>query len=376
MRVRGEDIDGATTDLPHTVRGFIADTILYLSYYYTETELTIRLSWFWSAYMGTNIIGALLGAGLLELRGTNGLHGWQYLFLIEGAVTFLIGLVAYFYLPASPTQTKTRWRKKGWFTDREEVIIVNKVLRDDPTKSTMHNRQGLDLGDLWRSFKDYDMWPLYIIGLTVFIPVAQVSHYFTLNLRALGFSTFQTNLLTIPYMVLFIIFNLSLAWLSRRTNQRLITASIQPWWHFILLIALITIPDNTSRWAKWAVLTLFQGYPYAHPILVSLNSGNAGSVRTRTVASSLYNMFVQAAQLIASNIYREDDKPYYHRGNRVLLGINILSIVLVYLAKLYYVWRNKQKEKVWNTYTKEQKEEYVASNPQRGNKGLDFKFLH
>lgn len=327
---------------------------------------------------GTNIIGALLAAGLLELRGTHGLEGWRWLFIIEGALTFAIGLWAFFYLPASPTQTKNRWRKKGWFTDREEIIIVNKVLRDDPTKSSMHNREGLNFRDLWKSFSDFDMWPLYLIGITAFIAPSQVTAYFTLNLKGLGFTTFETNMLTIPYMVLFIIGNLALAYIARRTGQRLVTASIQAWWHLILLIVLVTIPDSTARWAKWGVLTLFLGHPYAHPILVSLNSGNAGSVRTRTVASSLYNMFVQAASLIGSNVYRTEDKPYYHRGNRILLGIQVAAVLLFFLAKAYYVWRNKQKEKVWNSYTKEQKEEYIESNrhQDRGNKRLDFKFLH
>lgn len=329
--------------------------------------------------MGTNILGALLAAGLLELRGHGhggGQPGWFFLFVIEGALTFLIGLFAFFYLPASPTQTQTRWRKKGWFTEREETIIVNKVLRDDPTKSTMHNRQGLGLGDLWRSLSDYDMWPLYLIGLTSFISSSQVQAYFTLNLKGLGFTTFETNMLTIPYMVLFILGTFSLAYLSRRLDDRLSVCSIQAWWHLILLIVLITIPDDTARWAKWAILTLFLGHPYAHPILVSLNSGNAGSVRTRTVASSVYNMFVQVASLVGSNIYRDNDKPYYHRGNRVLLGIQVASLVIIYLAKGYYIWRNKSKAAIWDTYTKEQKEEYIAANKERGNKGLDFRFKH
>lgn len=56
--------------------------------------------------------------------------------MIEGLLTFAIGIWAFFYMPASPTQTITRWRKKSWFTEREEIIIVNKVLRDDPTKSS------------------------------------------------------------------------------------------------------------------------------------------------------------------------------------------------------------------------------------------------
>ena len=45
-----------------------------------------------------------------------------------------IGVASFFNTPPSPTQTKTWFRPKGWFAEREEVIIVNKVLRDDPTK--------------------------------------------------------------------------------------------------------------------------------------------------------------------------------------------------------------------------------------------------
>ncbi|PWN48110.1 MFS general substrate transporter [Violaceomyces palustris] len=356
--------------------GFIADTILYLSYFYTSAELTIRLSFFWVSYKTTDIIGSLLAAGLLKLRGHHGLEGWRWLFLIEGVITFAIGVWTMYYLPASPTQTTNRFRSKPWFSEREEVIIVNKVLRDDPTKSSMHNRQGLGFGDLWASFTDYDLWPLYLLGLTVFIAPGTVQAYFTLTLKSLGFSTFQTNLLTIPSGVLFIIGNLGLAYSSKKLNERTLVASITAWWHFILLIVLVLIPDGTNKWAKWAILSLFVGYPYCHPLLVSMNSMNAGSVRTRTFASSVYNMHVQAASLIASNIYRANDKPYYHRGNRVLLGISASSIVIFFLTKAYYIYRNKQKSKIWDSMTLEQKQDYIANTTDKGNKRLDFKFLH
>jgi hypothetical protein len=42
----------------------------------------------------------------------------------------------------------------------------------------------------------------------------------------------------------------------------------------------------------------------AHPIQVAWNSRNANTVRSRTVASALYNMFVQAGGIISANIYR------------------------------------------------------------------------
>lgn len=60
----------------------------------------------------------------------------------------------------SPTQTKKPWRKDGWFTEHEEKIIVNRILRDDPSKSDMHNRQAITWKMLWESICDYDLWPI------------------------------------------------------------------------------------------------------------------------------------------------------------------------------------------------------------------------
>jgi hypothetical protein len=69
----------------------------------------------------------------------------------------------------------------------------------------MHNRQAITFRKFWRTLCDYDMWPLYIIGLTWLLPFQPPTAYLTLTLRNLGFDTFQTNLLTIPSSVIFII---------------------------------------------------------------------------------------------------------------------------------------------------------------------------
>lgn len=81
----------------------------------------------------------------------------------RGLITLSIGIATFFMMPPSPTQTKKWFRPNGWFTEREETIIVSRVLRDDPSKGDMHNREGLTLKRLWTAVCDYDLWPLYIL---------------------------------------------------------------------------------------------------------------------------------------------------------------------------------------------------------------------
>lgn len=255
--------------------GFIPDTVLYLSYFYKNSELPRRLSYFWTAYQSTNILASLLAYGILHLNGRNGLAGWRWLYALEGGFTAFIGLCTLFYLPPSPTQTASHsWRgflrgKNGWFTEREETVMVTRILRDDPGKSTMHNRQGLDWPALWASLTDFDMWPIYLLGLTWTIPMTPPNAYLTLNLKSLGFTTFETNLLVIPSAVLFILQLLFWTWASEKMNQRLLVGLIAQFWTLPLLIALELLPKtfHNANWVRYIIATLIVGYPYAHAVL-------------------------------------------------------------------------------------------------------------
>ncbi|WLF81387.1 hypothetical protein PVL30_005184 [Lodderomyces elongisporus] len=356
--------------------GFIADLVLWLSYFFTSKELPVRLSWFWTTLSLVQIFTSLLAFGILRIRA-NGMHGWQWLFLIEGLFTLLIGISSFFLMRPSATQTKSKWNPKGWFTDREEKIVVNRVLRDDPSKGTMHNRQGITPINLWRCFTDYHLWPIYAIGLVAYIGQQTLASYFGLINRSLGFSVFTTNLLTIPNAVIHIIFLLAITWFSERINQRALVCLIAPiyatpimgvirWWK----------GSGHNIWGTWVLNTLYMGQPYIHAICVSWISRNSNSVRNRSVCSALYNMFVQLGSIIGNNIYRDDDKPLYHRGNMQLFVITFILIPILLLAKFYYVYFNKRREQIWNNMTEEEKHEYRVTTNDQGNKRLDFRFDH
>lgn len=249
------------------------------------------------------------------MRGLSGLYGWQWLFLL-GLFTLLVGISAFYLMVPSAVQTKNKLHPKGWFTEREEKIVVNRVLRDDPSKGDMNNRQALTLKKIWEAICDYDLWLVYAIGLIALIPISTLTPYLTLTLKHLGFSTFNVQLLTIPYNFLHIIFLLVITWVTERLNERTLICLIAPVYSTILLGFIGWWPGSLIKpWPTYVLCTLLLATPYIHVTCVYWVSRNSNSIRSRAVSSALYNMFLQLDSIAANQIYRTDDKPFYHRGN-------------------------------------------------------------
>ncbi|KAF4122228.1 Major Facilitator Superfamily [Geosmithia morbida] len=331
--------------------GFIPDTILYLSYWYTGTALPIRLAWFWMSSQFSEIAFGFASVGLLSMRGVLGYAGWRWLYLIDW------------------------WNPRGYFSDHEAKIIVNSVIRDDPHKGGMFNRQGLSVRQIWECTKDYDMWPLYILGLLFGLPKYPVGQYLSLSLRELGFNVVETNLLSIPYIATSCVTMLAITGISELVNNRSLVAMAEDAWLLPCFVALLAMPDPISAWSYFAISTVLLSFPYTHPIQVAWTSRNAGSVQNRTVSASLYNMFVQASGMIGANIYQDSDSPRYKKANTGLLVICIWMCLVQYPATwFYYRWRNNTKTKIWDAMSPEERDDYRQNTTDEGNKRLDFLF--
>ncbi|EKD17151.1 allantoate permease [Drepanopeziza brunnea f. sp. 'multigermtubi' MB_m1] len=139
-----------------------------------------------------NHLTSLLAFGILHMCGVLGLAGWRWLFLLEGLNILLF------------RRRSSSVLKVGSRTTRLIRIVVNRVLRYDPSKGpkticTAVKPSRLVGSGLWNAARDYGIWPLYAIGLVAYIRQSPTATYISLNLKSLGFSTFNVNLLSIPY---------------------------------------------------------------------------------------------------------------------------------------------------------------------------------
>ena len=163
--------------------------------------------------------------------------------------------------------------------------MVNRIIGDDPSKGDMHNRHetkiltflmSANLGSQTSGhssssvarMKDYDMWPIYILGVTWTLPQQPAAAYITLILKSLGFGTFTTNLLTIPAYVLFVLQPVFWTWISERINNRFLIVLACQFWMLPMIIALEILPGGTTyNWSRYVLTFLLVGYPYVHAIL-------------------------------------------------------------------------------------------------------------
>lgn len=70
------------------------------------------------------IIGNPAGGAIMGLDGSSGLHGWQWLFLLEGLVTVLVGVLIWFKLPDRPETA-------SWLTAEEAAALTGRAVGED-----------------------------------------------------------------------------------------------------------------------------------------------------------------------------------------------------------------------------------------------------
>lgn len=78
-------------------------------------------------------------------------------------------------------------------------------------------------------------------------------------------------------------------------------------------------------------------------------------------------------------IYRANDAPYYHKGNKILISICALSLVTFVVQRKILRMFNCRKDKVWNAMTFSERATYQADHQARekdGNRRFDFRFRY
>ena len=100
--------------------GFFPGAILYLTYWLPSQYRARILATFTVSIPLATFIGSPLSVALLELDGALGLRGWQWLFVLEGLPTVLLGIACLFVLTDRPAQA-------SWLTEEQRAWLAGRM---------------------------------------------------------------------------------------------------------------------------------------------------------------------------------------------------------------------------------------------------------
>lgn len=98
--------------------------VYLLSIFYTRKEVATRIAILYTGNILATAFAGLIAAGIFHgMDDVAGLSGWRWLFILQGAVTFVIAIVGYFVLPDFPHDTK-------WLTPDERALATSRMELD------------------------------------------------------------------------------------------------------------------------------------------------------------------------------------------------------------------------------------------------------
>jgi MFS family permease len=189
-----------------TEAGFFPGIIFYLTLWYPSRLRSSRTALFVSAIAVSGVIGNPVSGWIMDgLSGVWGLAGWQWLFLIEGLPSIIVGIWVIWYLDSGINDAK-------WLNEKEKALLLANIAREDKHKSEVK---------LIDAFKSAKVWVLSAIYFTLMIGLYGIAFWLPSIIKAFGVKSYiAVGLITaIPYGFATIGMIL-LSWSSDRTGER------------------------------------------------------------------------------------------------------------------------------------------------------------
>jgi ACS family tartrate transporter-like MFS transporter len=262
--------------------GFFPGMILYLTFWFPAAYRARVIAAFMLAIPVTGVIGGPLATSLLELNGTLGLTGWQWLFLLEGIPAVLMGFVVLAFMTDRPSRA-------NWLRPEEKQWLESTLQRERQEVEDVHSRL-----TLWQALIDPRVLALSLVYFGIGTATYGVVYFLPQIIKGWGLSNLQTGFVSsIPDIVGTIGMVVWGHFSDRSTDRRrsaataLIVCTVgliglglfgaSAW--SLIAMALVSIGINASRPLFWALPSLFLSRTAAAGAIALINAlGNLGGI--------------------------------------------------------------------------------------------------
>ncbi|ODM22277.1 hypothetical protein SI65_03123 [Aspergillus cristatus] len=316
--------------------GLFPGCFYLMGMWYKRSEAQKRFSFFFSSTTLAGAFGGVLAAGIGEMDGIRGIAGWRWVFIIEGILTAIVGLICFFVVPGFPEEVK-------WLNEEEREFLRAKLSQD--VGKANHDAK-LGWRDVLDVFKDYK---IIIAGWMYFGQVVTAygyAYFAPTIIQTYGYSSIKTNLYSIPPWAVAFIFSMMVAYLSDKVKHRYAFTMVP----MLIAIAgygiLLNVHGKDQKNTQYGALFLVTSGCYsAMPVIVCWFTMNLGGHRRRGVGSAWQIGFGNIGGIISTYSFLEKDAPLYRPGYIISLSFLCFSAALCtcYFAACW--WDNRRRDR-------------------------------
>ncbi|CAI6341921.1 unnamed protein product [Periconia digitata] len=306
--------------------------VYLLSIFYTRKEVATRIAILYTGNVLATAFAGLIAAGIFHgMDDAGGLSGWRWLFILQGAVTFVIAVVGFFVLPDYPHNTV-------WLTPDERLLATQRMELD-----TVGNEGETST---WKGFKQASSDPMVWIfaGMAhMHLAANGFKNFFPTVVQTLGFSETITLVLTCPPYLIAGASTIGVSWLSGKLNEKT--------WHITASKSVATIgfvaacainPTNTGgRYASMVIFTI--GTYAVNSLILAWTGSTCGQTKEKkAVAIGIVTTVMNASFIWTPYLWPKSDGPRYTIALASSAAFSMATALLAWVAKIILMRKNKK----------------------------------
>ncbi|KAJ3542221.1 hypothetical protein NM208_g4216 [Fusarium decemcellulare] len=300
-----------------------------LATFYTRKELATRISILYTGNILATAFAGLIALGIFQMHGMAGIAGWQWLFIIQGAVTLVVAIMAFFILPDEPLTTH-------WLTAEEKALAHERTQRD-----TVGN-QGATTS--WKGIveaaKDPKVW-LFVFMQHCHLGANGFKNFFPTAVKTLGFNQTITLVLTCPPYLIAGGISIAWSWSSGKFNERT--------WHITIAKAIAVFGfvlgcATLNTGARYFAMCVFSIGTYAvNSIILGWVSNTCSQTKEKKACSiAIVNCIAVASFIWTPYMWPESDEPRYVMAMSSSAALSIATAMGAWGMRYWLKQENKK----------------------------------
>ncbi|GKZ27094.1 hypothetical protein AbraIFM66951_008082 [Aspergillus brasiliensis] len=261
--------------------------------WYTHSEQVTRVAIWYSTSGWAQVIGGFVAWAINHASHFK----WESLFIFYGGLTFVTGIILFFFLAASPIDA-------SWLSDDEKIIALERV-RANKTGADMWAYNWTQLRE---SLRDPRLYLIFLSMVATGLPNGGLTAFGPTSIAGFGFDDNTTTLLSMAPGACAAIGTILVIFVIKATNR--------------------TIGDPN------AILV----------ILAFITAGIGGSTKKLAFGAS-YQLGYAVGNICGPQTFREDEAPHYYTAKFTMLAFLICTAILIAtIGGIHWYW-NRQRDR-------------------------------